>query len=363
VNLANESPREASIKGKANLLLPYWNGDTDGGDGCAAKEQVVAEVTKAILRAADRRPSKGCRYLLPFLLNCETRNLGRLLTEIESHQVRDLTRGLAIIADTEGASTNSDAHEGFRRFMEMPGGDQLLAIVELRNNLEQWAMSPETASNSPYDLTGFRSDLRAYFLPQQWKGTRKPTARDMYKIACELDGDRSSEDTREFLRTMTWLLRAAHAGNRDAGASVGYYFLRAGDFRRYAYWTKKSARQGSCQALFNLGESYLDGTDGFKQSSRTALQYFLRAYKHGFKLALVEIGHCYMRLRDYKKAKHWLEKAVIQTGHRYAYFKLGWMYEKGWGVSKSKAVALDYYIIGGELGDENCRKATQRLGS
>ncbi len=138
---ATEAPQSTV---RANLLLPLWNSDQRRDrEGYRAKEQAIAHVANIILGAADIKPSQPCRYLLSLSLNYEGKSLsGVLHAGMELQEARNLTYALALIADTEGKVIAYDALEGFRRFMEMPRGDQLLAIVELRNILEVWAMSP-----------------------------------------------------------------------------------------------------------------------------------------------------------------------------------------------------------------------------
>jgi tetratricopeptide (TPR) repeat protein len=338
---------------RSNLLLPHWK------DG-AQKNQVIAQVARMILGTA-ANTSEGCMWLLPFLLSYEGMNMGGILKEkIESQQVRDLTSGLARIADAEAERVSHEALVGFRKFMDMRRGDQLLAMIELRNILEKWVMSPQSSNNSPYDLTEFRNDLRWYFRPQQWEKTEGPSAQDMYDFAYAFSSNRGRKgaDTRDFLRTMAWLLRAASARYAQAEASVGYYFAECGDSRRYLYWTEKAARQGCGKALFNLGTSYARGSDGVKQHYQSALKYFLMAEKNGTERARAEIGLCYMNLRAYNKAKRWLDKAGQDE---YAYCTLGWMYEKGLGVPQSRAVALGYYLTAGDMGLEFIQQAAERL--
>jgi hypothetical protein len=250
---------------RPNLLLPYWRNDFGKArDRHKSKDNVIAQVAKTIMTAA-KKPSKACQYLLPLLLNYENMSLGSVLREkIDSQQVRDLTYGLMVMADTEGQYMSDDALAGFRKFVNVPQGDQLLAMVELRNTLENWAMVPEAGMDSLYDLTAFRSDLSEYFLPQQWKRAKKPTARDMFRFAAELDPGKDTPDTRGripdkkgVLGVMAWLLRAVSAGDARAQAAVGYYFRECGDFRRYMYYTRRGAQRGSFQAKYNLGVSYV----------------------------------------------------------------------------------------------------------
>lgn len=360
---AAQSAQKPQSKTRVNPLLRYWSSEVrEGREHYSAKDRVIADVTKTILRAA-ANPSSGCRYLLPFLLSYEGMSLTGVLREkIESQQVKDLTYGLVVMADTEGRFISCEALDGFRKFMNKQQGDQLLAMVELRNILEHWAMSSESGTDSPYDLTELRRDLREYFLPQQWKGKKKATPQNMYRFAQELHVQSDSKDTRVFLGVLAWLLRAAVAGESSAEASLGYFFAECGDFGRYLYWTKKSAAHGSAQALFNLGESYATGENGGVQKNvAKALKYFLKADRLGFTLAMSEIGHCYMKLRNYKKAKVWLDKAVSMGGNQYAYYHLGELYEKGLDVPKSKASALGHYVLAGDMGLEVAQKAAVRL--
>jgi TPR repeat protein len=362
----DSSPSDQERSRCVNLLVPLWSDCGDYRQRQEAKATAIAQVAKSIFRASPKRPSKACRQLLLFMLAHEGLSLSRILTErIESHQVGELTKGLAAMAESDAAGDDHAYLFSFRAFMRLPPGDQLLAMVELRNILERWAMSPEFAEHCLLELAAFRDDLRAYFGPQQWSKPRKPTARQAFRFARDLHEDSHPFDTRAFLRVLAWALVAARMNYAPAECIVGYYFAECKDSGRYLFWTRRAAAHGSVVALFNLGTSYSRGADGVLQNDKAALSYLLQAEKNGYKKARSEIGNCYIRLRNYALARRWLRRA-ISCGSRhdeYALSGLGFLYEHGLGVSPSKRLAIKYYSSAAKTGFDFAKKATERLGA
>lgn len=344
-----------------NYLSRYWSSQGDGTEGRSEiKQRVIAAITALILGPSPAT-SKGCRLLLPFLIGIEGMSLRSVIqTYLDFQEVQHLFYNLALLADTEGQHIGETIVRDFCSFMRLPRGDQLLAVIELRDLLEQWEENPSNIEQSPYNLVSFRNDLREYFLPQRWTGNDKPDGKTMFDFSVTFRSDKLG--TKRLLGELSWAFKAAHTTYREAECAVGYYFAECGDFRRYLHWTKNSASQACSQAYFNLGESYATGENRkIPKNFRTALGYFLKAERHGFKLAASEIGHCYLKLRDYKKARLWLEKAVCHGPNKYAYCSLGEIYEKGLGVPKSKAIALGYYLTAGDMGIEFAQKAAERI--
>jgi TPR repeat protein len=330
-------------------------------DVCNDREpQVVADT---ILGSTGRRLSKQGRQLLILLLSREPIKLGDALAELESRQVGDLGRHLAAIAD---AATETAARRisEFRSLLSLSCGDQLLAAVEMRNILERWALTNRSDHVDGADaLSDTRENLREYFLPQQWTNTSGPTSGEMFEFARTVHGREDPRDTRGFLAIVAWLLWAARAKDGEAQAALGYYFAECGDVRRYLYWTRRAARRDCTIAFFNLGLSYARGSDGVRQNHKKALRYLLDAVKGGCSHARAVVGRIYVELADYRRAKFWLQRAVRLTQDEYALCSLGFMYERGLGVTPSIAVALEYYVQAANRGIGFASKAARRLGA
>lgn len=85
----------------------------------------------------------------------------------------------------------------------------------------------------------------------------------------------------------------------------GYYSKQ----QKAGEWIKKAADQGLVEAEMDLGEGYLDGSNGIE--------------------------------KNYNKAKALFEKLVNEK-HNAAYYYLAQCYQKGYGVAKDEKKRLNY---------------------
>jgi TPR repeat protein len=314
--------------------------------------QDLVRAAKTIL-ASSKRSSRECRWLLTYLLGREDDKLGDAFLAIESRHVSEFGSYMAAMAGVKDSHLSPKVRERFRKFLGLPVGKQLLVTIELRNALEQWAMATSLGGQVPDSALSLRANLHEYFLPQRWTKAKKPTARQAFEFARGLR-------PASFLGEMAWSVRAAYAGDMKAQCNVGYYFSECMDSRRYLYWTKKSALQGAPKALFHLGISYAEGSDGVNRNYAKALSYFTKAYKVGYLDAMTEIGRCQLELGRYGSAKKSFE-AASTWGDGYAEYNLGVMHEHGFGVPKSESAALGHYVTAAACGLMFAEEAAQTL--
>ena len=77
------------------------------------------------------------------------------------------------------------------------------------------------------------------------------------------------------------------------------------DDNRSAYWLRRAAEQGHCEAQFELGQKYLLAR-GVPQDYKQAVDWFRQAAEQGHGGALLRLGWMYDRVpgveRDYNQA-------------------------------------------------------------
>lgn len=260
-----------------------------------------------------------------------------------------------VAADTYGSSLHRTTLKELWKLVRLPPGDQLLAVVDLRNVLEAWAMDKiwkmsEPKVAVPYDLAEVREELRQYFLPQQWKKKRQPTPSEMYQLSYDLYYGKTVP--RSVLGTLAWCRKAANLGLARAQFGLGHLMNEQGDEEHALKWFKKSAAQNDPKGLGDVGWAYLWGR-GTKKNIPVALKYFELASKAGLEKVAGDIGICYLKLRgksNYSKAKEYFDVALTEQPEGYVLYHIAEMYKHGWGVKKSYSIAKEYYVKAEDAG-------------
>ena len=170
---------------------------------------------------------------------------------------------------------------------------------------------------------------------------------------------------------------------------------------------EKRAEEGDAEALYILGDIYVNDADGDERTQMKGFFCFEKAALSGYALAQLSLAVCYEMglcpegVCDEEKALHWYEKAAEQgvisaqyelardyeegryfkqdyekafywysraaeTGSYDAKFKLAYFYENGLGVKKDIQKAICYYKIASEcclIGTrETAKKKLKELG-
>ncbi len=150
-----------------------------------------------------------------------------------------------------------------------------------------------------------------------------------------------------------WYNRAAEQGNEKANdylkwmyeGGKGYIF----DFKRIREIHKQAAKEKDAIAQYHLGWIYEYGA-GVLRDGVKAVEWYTKAAEQGHKIAQFRLAWIYERgkkyifeiKRDYKKAVEWYKKSA---GHYLrANYKLGVMYENGYGVDQNYKKAAEYYF-------------------
>ncbi len=100
------------------------------------------------------------------------------------------------------------------------------------------------------------------------------------------------------------ILAKANKGNSTAQCRLGQmYFFGNGvekDYKKSAYWIKKSAKKGVAEAQAFFGALYKEG-NGVKKDSKKSLYWTKKSAEQGFPPAGVK--------KDFKKGLYWMKKA------------------------------------------------------
>ena len=93
--------------------------------------------------------------------------------------------------------------------------------------------------------------------------------------------------------------------------------------------------QNTAQEMYNLGNNYYYGRNGFEKNYTKAAEYFEKAALMGYASAQADLGLCYDNglgvPQNYAKAVEWYTKAANQ-GNMYAQRNLALSYKNGQGV-------------------------------
>lgn len=110
------------------------------------------------------------------------------------------------------------------------------------------------------------------------------------------------------INSITWLLKAAEAGDVDAQISVGSFYEDSGETKKAFSWYKKAALQGNTKAQNKVGYMYYFGVG---------------IYRHHI------------------EAVSWFKKSA-EKGYADAQYNLAYMYKSGKGLTKNRVKFLDW---------------------
>ena len=162
---------------------------------------------------------------------------------------------------------------------------------------------------------------------------------------------------------VAWWTRAAEQGYADAQNSLGWWHQNGKGIRDYGkvfHWYKLSAEQGNTYGQYNLALCYWNG-NGCDKNIGIALQWFLKAAEQGYSDAQTWVGYIYdVETHNYEEAFKWF-KLSAEQGHMVGQYNLAVFYENGRGCSQDLSLARQWYRKSAEQGDEDAKKALDRL--
>lgn len=113
---------------------------------------------------------------------------------------------------------------------------------------------------------------------------------------------------------------------------------------------KEAAIEGNIEAQTNLAWMYHMGI-GVEQDKQLAIYWYTKSAEQGGGLSKYNLAFIYLFDKNYTEALNWFEKASLQ-GFIPAWTELGTMHSLGWGVEKNQEIAIQYYKIAAENGNE-----------
>lgn len=130
---------------------------------------------------------------------------------------------------------------------------------------------------------------------------------------------------------------------------------------------KRAAEMGEVGAMYELAEQYKKG-EGVDTNLAKAFEWYKNGAERGDINSMIGLSDCYFAGRgtdvNGSKAFEWASKAVeLEPDNKFATSFMGFYYEKGIGVKKNEAMALEWYKKNAELGGQYGKDAVQRLTS
>lgn len=114
----------------------------------------------------------------------------------------------------------------------------------------------------------------------------------------------------------------------------------------------KKTENGDVHAPNELGVAYEYGEKGLQKNKEEAFHWFMQAAKQGFALAQYNVGIYYHSVQqNYEEAFKWYKKAARKGHNGASQYKLGQMYEKGYGMEKNAVQSLHWFLKAARLGN------------
>ena len=198
--------------------------------------------------------------------------------------------------------------------------------------------------------------LRASLLNGALQGDTQAMVNLVY-LLWSLSSDRRDRDAAIF-----WVEIAAERGDPSALLTWGNVLLSRGRYKEGVAALRRSARRGNEDALFRLGEAYLNGWCLGGRSVSRAKAWFERAHFAGNRQAAEKIAQIYDFLPpvDVVSGVRWYGVAARQ-GSILAMFNLALALERGIGVRISRMRARRWYQAAARRGDADARNSLARI--
>ncbi len=169
-----------------------------------------------------------------------------------------------------------------------------------------------------------------------------------------------------FQRARHYYEVAIEQGHRDAHFNLALLYNDGGapfgNLQRARELMQVVAQQGDIEAQFLLGTMMNSTAANAAKNPTQAIHWLSRAANRGHEKAQFQLGMTYLKgtdvARDSKKALHWFTKAA-QKNVAGAHFNLAVMNERGDGMPANMDAAIRWYTTAAGLGNVN---AQQNLG-
>lgn len=264
-------------------------------------------------------------------------------------QITDALRARA--ADTPGQQPNATAIDS-PMTLAASGADNLAARAS-------GSLTP-TKPSSPQARS---EQIARWYLQAAREGS--PTAQHMVGLMY-VQGrtvDRNAKKAAE------WFERAADQGFAQSQLMIGFATLNGLGVRKdeeaALRWMTLAAEQGLAQAQMSLGLMYIHG-QGTGANTATGMNWLRLAAEQGLPQAQYNLALTQLRMRggdavDQRAMAH-LRSAAL-AGHAPSMQKMGDLYQSGRGVNENPVVAMAWYGIASEAGDELATERRRQLAS
>lgn len=165
-------------------------------------------------------------------------------------------------------------------------------------------------------------------------------------------------------KAIYWYEKACDLGDPEAMYALGQIFMDGGegvatDEHKALILFKCASSKYLSNALKNLGDCYMFGK-GTRKNYTQALSTYHKAAEEGSVDAMFMIGLCfqggYGQRKSYQQAAEWYKKSLKDTNNPEALNCLGLIYEEGgYGIQKDEDKALYYYKQAAEQGHANAQ--------
>jgi TPR repeat protein len=151
-------------------------------------------------------------------------------------------------------------------------------------------------------------------------------------------------------KAVAWFSAATDRGDSDAQVALGDMYLRGQgveqvDMETAVRYYSRAADQRCPLGLYNLGVCYERGW-GVLENPIKAVELLEKAAKNGELLAQNQISYLFLNnscVRNFDAAFDWALIAAERKNAQSCY-RLGWMYENGYGVFEDHCKALEWYV-------------------
>lgn len=155
----------------------------------------------------------------------------------------------------------------------------------------------------------------------------------------------------------------AEKGHEMSQCCAGVYYERKENYKKALYWYEKAEKQGCGEAIFTIGEFYMDGK-GVEKDEKKGFEYWVKAAKYGYDIAMVWVGNCYwfgfVVDIDYYKAFDYYKMAA-ELGNCDGQFHVGECYQKGFGVIKDLNEAKKWFQLAAKQGEERAIEELKKM--
>ena len=131
----------------------------------------------------------------------------------------------------------------------------------------------------------------------------------------------------------------------------GLYLYNKKCFKEALVEFVKASQMDHSDSMYSIGLIYLHGLVGHKNVD-TAIYWFKKAAVLNNNKSILQLGHLYMKCKEYDNALHWFLKAS-ELNNPSAMNNLGYLYHKGFGVEANVNESIKWYEKSAGLGNHH----------